>query len=60
MKLKRIFRLDFKPLNSPYRFAAGDVATVTEMEKSFVKIKVNNKDYILPYRDFMVSTRSAV
>jgi len=52
----RKFRLDFKPLNQPFQFNAGEVAVITEFEKPFVKIKVNEKEYTLPLRDFIVST----
>ncbi len=56
MKITRKFRLDYKPLNQPFQFTAGEVATVKELAKPLIKIKVKEKEYTLPFRDFMVST----
>jgi hypothetical protein len=57
MEKKRVFRQDYIPLNKGYKFNNGDVATILEEDKPNVKIKVDEKPYFLPYRDFIVITK---
>ncbi|MCX6169988.1 MAG: hypothetical protein NTX65_11640 [Ignavibacteriales bacterium] len=58
MELERVFRKNFTPLNKEYKFTGGDKATVLDVTKPDIKISVNNKSYRLPYRDFIVMTKS--
>lgn len=57
MEKKRVFRQDYIPLNKEYKFNSGDVATILEEKKPNIKIKVDEKPYMLPYRDFIVTTK---
>jgi hypothetical protein len=60
MEKKRVFRQDFISLNKEYKFNQGDVATILEEDKPNIKIKVDEKPYLLPYRDFIVTTKQLV
>ncbi|MFC2134919.1 hypothetical protein ACFLR4_02425 [Bacteroidota bacterium] len=57
MEKKRIFRQDYIPLNEAYKFKSGDVATIIAEGKKNVKIKIGEKPYLLPYREFIILTR---
>jgi len=57
MDKKRIFRQDYIPLNKEYKFNRGDVATILKEDKRNVKIKVGEKPYLLPFRDFVILTK---
>lgn len=57
MKKKRIFRQDYIPLEKEYKFNRGEVATIVKEDKQTVMIEVADKNYKLPYRDFIVLTK---
>lgn len=57
MQKKRIFRQDYIPLEKEFKFTGGDVATIVKEGKQTVEIEVAEKNYKLPYRDFIVLTR---
>lgn len=57
MKKQRIFRQDFVPLNNEYRFNSGEVATIVKEDIPNVLIKVEDKSYQLPYREFIIITK---
>jgi hypothetical protein len=57
MEKKRVFRQEYVPSNKEYKFNSGDVAVIVEENKPNIKIKVDEKPYILPYRDFIVITK---
>lgn len=59
MANKRIFRQDYIPLEKEYKFTRGEVATIVKEDKKTVEIKVAEKKYKLPYRDFIVLTKRA-
>lgn len=52
MVKKRVFRQNYTSLNEEYKFTNGTVATILKEGKENVKIKVDEKSYLLPYRDF--------
>jgi len=58
MEDKRKFRRDFVSINKEHRFNCGEVATIVKEERPNVTIKINEKSYILPYRDFIVVTKT--
>ncbi len=60
MEKKRVFRQDYISLNKKYKFNCGEIATILEEDKPNVKIKVDEKLYLLPYRDFIVTTKLLV
>jgi hypothetical protein len=57
MEKKRVFRQDYISINKEYKFISGDVAIILEENKPNIKIKVDDKAYLLPYRDFIITTR---
>jgi hypothetical protein len=57
MEKKRVFRQEYIPSNKEYKFKGGDVAIILEENKPNIKIKVDEKPYVLPYRDFIVITK---
>ena len=57
MQKKRIFRQDYVPLEKDYKFNSGEIATIIKESKQTVEIKVAEKIYKLPYRDFIVVTK---
>jgi len=57
MEKKREFRQDFVPLNKDYKFNTGDIATIEKEEIPNVRFKINERSYLLPYRDFIVITK---
>ena len=57
MEKKRVFRQDYIPFNKEYKFNRGDVATILEESRPTIKIKVAEKLYLLPYRDFIITTK---
>lgn len=57
MEKKRIFRQDYIPLEKEYKFNRGEVARIVKEDKKTVVIEVSDKNYKLPYRDFMVLTK---
>ena len=57
MEKKRVFRQDYIFFNKEYKFNGGDVATILEEKKPEIKIKVGDKPYSLPYRDFIIITK---
>lgn len=57
MKKKRIFRQDYIPLEKEYKFTCGEIATIVKEDKQTVMIEVADKNYKLPYRDFIVLTK---
>lgn len=57
MEKKRIFRQNYIPLEKEYKFTRGEVATIVKEDKKTVEIKVAEKQYKLPYRDFIVLTK---
>lgn len=57
MKKKRIFRQDYIPLEKEFKFTRGEIATIVKEDKKTVEIKVAEKTYKLPYRDFIVLTK---
>lgn len=57
MEKKRVFVQDYIPLDEKYKFTRGEVATIIKEDKQTVSIKVDEKDYTLPYRDFIILTR---
>lgn len=60
MEKKREFRHDYISINKKDNFNRGDIATILEETKPNIKIKVNEKPYILPYRDFIIVTKYLV
>jgi hypothetical protein len=60
MEKKRVFRQDYIPLNKEYKFNSGDVATILKEDKPNIKIKVDEKPYLLPYRDFIIITKQLI
>jgi hypothetical protein len=60
MEKKRVFRQDYFPFNKEYKFNRGDVATIVEESKPIIKIKVDDKPYLLPYRDFIITTKQVI
>jgi hypothetical protein len=57
MEKKRVFRQDFISLHKEYKFNSGDVATIVEENRPNITIKVDEKPYSLPYRDFIITTK---
>lgn len=57
MEKKRIFRHDFVPLNNEYKFNCGEVATIIKEDLPDVLIKIEERSYQLPYREFIVLTK---
>ncbi len=57
MEKKRVFRQEYIPSNKEYKFKSGDVAVIVEENKPNIKIKVDEKPYVLPYRDFIIITK---
>ena len=57
MEKKRVFRHDFISLNRELKFHRGDVAIIIEENRPTIKIKVDEKPYLLPYRDFIITTK---
>jgi len=60
MEKKRVFRQDYISLNEEYKFTCGDVATILKEGKQSVKIKIDEKQYILPYRDLIILTKKVI
>jgi len=57
MVKKRVFKQNYTSLNEEYKFTNGAVATIIKEGKENVKIKVDEKSYFLPYRDFIILTK---
>ena len=57
MEKKRIFKQNYTSLDEEYKFTNGAVATILKEDKENVKIKVDDKSYSLPYRDFIILTK---
>lgn len=57
MVKKRVFKQNYTSLNEEYKFNNGDVAIILKEGKENVKIKVDEKPYLLPYRDFIILTK---
>ena len=57
MQKKRVFRQDYIPLEKEYKFTQGEVATIVKEDKQTVMIEVAEKQYKLPYRDFIILTK---
>ena len=57
MEKKRVFRQNYVSLNEEYKFTNGSVATILKEDKEKVQIKVDEKSYLLPYRDFIILTK---
>ena len=57
MEKKRVFRQDFISLHKEFKFNSGDVATILEENKENISFKVDEKPYLLPYRDFIITTK---
>ncbi|MCX6175558.1 MAG: hypothetical protein NTZ27_12465 [Ignavibacteriales bacterium] len=57
MEKKRVFKQNYVSLNEGYKFTNGAVATILKEGKENVKIKVDEKSYLLPYRDFIILTK---
>jgi hypothetical protein len=57
MEKKRVFRQDFVSLHKKFKFNNGDIATILEENKPNVLFKVDDKAYMLPYRDFIITTK---
>lgn len=57
MEKKRIFKQNYIPLEKEYKFTRGEVATIVKEDKKTVEIEVAEKQYKLPYRDFIVLTK---
>lgn len=57
MEKKREFRQDFVPLSKEYKFNTGDIAIIEKEEIPNVRVKINQKSYLLPYREFIVITK---
>jgi len=60
MEKKRIFRQNYVSLNEEYKFTSGAVATILKEGKENVKIKVDERSYLLPYRDFIILTKKMI
>ena len=57
MEKKRVFRQDYISLHKEFKFNSGDVATILEENKPNITFKVDEKSYLLPYRDFIITTK---
>jgi len=57
MEKKRVFRQDFVSLHKEFKFNSGDVATILEENRPNITFKVGEKPYLLPYRDFIITTK---
>jgi hypothetical protein len=57
MEKKRVFRQDYISLNKNIKFNGGDIAVILEENKPNIVFKVDEKLYLLPYRDFIVTTK---
>lgn len=57
MERKRVFRQNYVPLDKEYKFNCGDIATVVKEGKQNITIKVAEKNYVLPYREFIILTK---
>jgi len=57
MEKKRVFRQDYISLREKIKFNGGDVATIIEENKPNIVFKVDEKAYLLPYRDFIITTK---
>jgi hypothetical protein len=60
MEKKRVFRQDYISLHKEYKFKSGDVATILEEERPNIRIKVDEIPYMLPYRDFIITTKQVI
>ncbi len=60
MVKKRVFKQNYTSLNEEYKFTNGAVATILKEGKENVKIKVDEKSYFLPYRDFIILTKKII
>ncbi len=58
MEKKREFRHDFISTNKNEKFICGDIATIVEKKRTDIKFEVKGTPYLLPYRDFIVVTKS--
>jgi hypothetical protein len=57
MEKKRVFRQDYVSLHKEFKFKSGDIATILEETKPNIVFKVDEKPYLLPYRDFIITTK---